>query len=54
MDISVSHPRDDVAPTIGTPAPDFTLPDSSGKLRSLSEELRAGKPIVLFFMRGEW
>jgi peroxiredoxin Q/BCP len=30
-----------------TAAPDFSLPDDTGKLRSLSEFL--GRPVVLFF-----
>ena len=48
------HPRDNSAPGIGTLAPDFTLPDESSESRTLSKELGAGKPVVLFFMRGEW
>ncbi|MBK8480006.1 MAG: peroxiredoxin [Proteobacteria bacterium] len=32
----------------GMPAPDFTLPDSAGRLRSLAELLAAG-PLLLYF-----
>ena len=38
---------------IGEPAPDFTLPDASGRSVSLAE-LRAGGPVVLSFYRGRW
>lgn len=38
---------------VGTKSPDFTLPDSSGKEVTLSEELKKG-PIVLNFYRGSW
>lgn len=31
----------------GTPAPDFSLPDDTGAVRSLSEF--RGSPVVLFF-----
>jgi len=48
------HPRERSAPSIGARAPLFTLPDESNQPHSLVEELRAGKPVVLFFMRGEW
>ena len=34
-----------------TPAPDFTLRDEQGHERSL-DDLRAGKPLVIFFFRG--
>jgi peroxiredoxin len=54
MDTPIQHPCEQSAPEVGEPAPDFTLPDESGALRALSHELREGKPIVLFFMRGEW
>lgn len=33
---------------VGAPAPDFELPDQSGTLHRLTEELRSG-PVVLFF-----
>ncbi len=54
MDAPSEHPRENAASGIGTRAPDFTLLDESGKSRTLSQELRVGKPIVLVFMRGEW
>lgn len=54
MDASDRHPREQTAPAIGAMAPDFTRPDELGEPRTLSQELRAGKPIVLVFMRGEW
>jgi peroxiredoxin len=34
-------------------APDFTLPDHSGTPVSLSETLREG-PVLLVFYRGHW
>jgi peroxiredoxin len=37
----------------GDPAPDFTLPDATGKPVKLSERLKAG-PVVLKFYRGGW
>ncbi len=48
------HPSEQSAPQVGERAPLFTLPDENNRPHSLAEELRAGKPIVLFFMRGEW
>jgi len=51
---TTDHPREQSAPAIGTPAPLFTLPDENNQPHSLADELRAGKPVVLFFMRGEW
>uniref|UniRef100_A0A7S2WH90 thioredoxin-dependent peroxiredoxin n=1 Tax=Eucampia antarctica TaxID=49252 RepID=A0A7S2WH90_9STRA len=38
---------------VGYTAPDFTLPDSSGTKITLSEELKKG-PVVLVFYRGAW
>jgi AhpC/TSA family len=38
---------------VGSPAPDFTLPNASGQLVSLAE-LRARGPVVLSFYRGRW
>lgn len=38
---------------IGGKAPDFTLPDASGAKIQLSEELKKG-PVVLMFYRGNW
>ena len=43
----------DAALKIGDTAPDFTLPDQSGNLVSLSAMLRRG-PVVLTFFRGGW
>ena len=50
----MEHPRGQSAPSVGAIAPQFTLPDEHNQQHSLADELRAGKPIVLFFMRGEW
>ena len=41
------------APDVGAVAPDFALPDASGKLRRLSDLLAEG-PAVLSFNRGSW
>jgi polyisoprenoid-binding protein YceI/peroxiredoxin len=38
---------------IGDKAPDFSLPDTADKLVSLSDTLKKG-PVVLVFYRGEW
>jgi hypothetical protein len=38
---------------VGSPAPDFTLPNASGQPVSLAE-LRARGPVVLSFYRGRW
>lgn len=38
--------------TIGTKAPDFSLPDGDGKVHSLADY--AGKKVVLIFYRGSW
>ena len=38
---------------IGEPAPDFTLPDATGRPVSLAE-FRGKKPVVLVFYRGYW
>ena len=51
---TIEHPREQSALVIGAHAPLFTLLDENNQPRSLANELRAGKPIVLFFMRGEW
>jgi len=40
-------------PGVGQVAPDLTLPDSTGELRRLSELVRSG-PRVLVFYRGHW
>ncbi len=38
---------------VGTPAPEFALPDSEGSTVSLAA-LRAGGPVLLVFYRGWW
>jgi len=38
---------------LGQPAPDFTLPNATGKPVTLAE-LRASGPVVLSFYRGRW
>ena len=38
---------------VGEKAPDFTLPDATGRLVALSERLKEG-PVVVTFYRGEW
>lgn len=43
----------DAALTTGDRAPDFTLPDAFGTAVSLSERLRAGPAVVIFY-RGGW
>jgi peroxiredoxin len=40
-------------PRVGEIARDFELPDSTGKLRSLSEMV-SHRPLVLLFYRGWW
>jgi hypothetical protein len=42
-----------VAIRVGEAAPDFTLPDASGKPVTLAE-YRGKKPVVLVFYRGYW
>lgn len=42
-----------VAIRVGETAPDFTLPDASGKPVTLAE-YRGKKPVVLVFYRGYW
>ena len=44
---------DSHTPDIGQTAPDFTLADSAGDPRRLSE-LAASGPLVLIFYRGCW
>jgi peroxiredoxin len=51
---STEHPSERSALQVGALAPLFTLPDETNQSHSLAEALRAGKPVVLFFMRGEW
>src|SRR5277367_6726719 len=43
----------DKAAKVGDLAPDFTLPDANGKSVSLSECLRSGPAVVIFY-RGGW
>ena len=38
---------------VGERAPDFTLPNQTGKMVRLADRLAAG-PVVLSFYRGEW
>jgi hypothetical protein len=38
---------------VGTRAPDFTLPDASGRAVRLADLLARG-PVVLSFFRGRW
>jgi len=45
---TTSHPREQSVPQVGAIAPIFTLRDEKNQPHSLVEELRAGKPIVLF------
>jgi len=40
-------------PTIGDPAPDLTLPDSTGAVRRL-DDLLGERGLVLIFYRGHW
>lgn len=45
-------PTTEKVPTVGTLAPDFSLPDQHGKTHTLSK-LR-GKKVILIFYRGFW
>lgn len=40
-------------PKVGDPAPDFTLPNTSGQLIGL-RKLRTHGPVVVSFYRGRW
>ncbi len=51
-DLRASGIMDRVA-KVGTPAPDFILPNVAGELVSLAA-LRACGPVVLSFYRGRW
>jgi peroxiredoxin len=42
-----------MVPEVGSTAPDFELPDSTGALRRLGALVEAG-PRVLIFYRGHW
>ena len=52
-------PPSDGAPNVGEKIPDFTLPDSHGKSRTLSDLIQhanVGEPgwVLLVFYRGYW
>jgi hypothetical protein len=51
-DLRASGIMDRIAKT-GQPAPDFTLPNASGRPVGLTEQLARG-PLVLSFYRGRW
>jgi peroxiredoxin len=40
-------------PDVGERAPDFTLPDSTGERRSLSQLARDRRQVLIFY-RGHW
>jgi len=42
------------APQPGQAAPDFTLPDATGKAVTLSELRKANRAVLLIFYRGYW
>lgn len=42
-----------MTPEIGREAPEFTLPDSTGSARSLSELVADGARVLIFY-RGHW
>jgi heme A synthase len=42
------------APRPGTPAPDFTLSDATGKPVALAELLKKKRGVLLIFYRGYW
>jgi peroxiredoxin len=43
----------DAPPRVGDIAPDFSLPDSTGRVHRLADLVRGG-PLVLLFYRGHW
>lgn len=47
-------PSASAAPHVGQSAPDFTLPDASGKPVTLSELRKANGAVLLIFYRGYW
>jgi hypothetical protein len=51
-DLRASGIMDRVA-KVGQPAPDFTLPNTDGKMVALRELVARG-PVVLSFYRGRW
>jgi hypothetical protein len=46
-------PAEPVVLRVGEPAPEFTLPDATGRPVSLAD-YRGKKPVVLVFYRGAW
>jgi hypothetical protein len=42
------------APKVGQHAPDFSLPDQTGKLITLADLTSAGHGAILIFYRGHW
>lgn len=42
-----------VVPRVGEEFPDFSLPDASGRYRSI-KQLQDGRPLVISFNRGRW
>ena len=48
-----THPNHKIVIKTGAPAPDFRLQNSDGSLFTLSEGLRGGS-LVLIFYRGDW
>ena len=42
-----------VAPRVGEPFPNFSLPDATGRYRSI-QQLQDGRPFVISFNRGRW
>ncbi len=52
MIISI-HPKENIAISVGSQAPDFTLIDTNNQPHTLSEALKSG-PVVLVFYRGDW
>jgi len=53
FNVMLRVPPGPTAFVVGQPAPDFTLPDSTGRPASLAE-YRGKKPVVLVFYRGYW
>jgi hypothetical protein len=51
--VAMRVPASRPAFVIGQPAPDFTLPDATGRPATLAE-YRGRKPVVLVFYRGYW
>lgn len=51
--IAETHPNVEQVVKIGEKAPDFRLPDTDGNLLRLSDQVRKG-PLLLVFYRGDW